>query len=34
LGLGLPGARRLMDEFDIVTEIGEGTTVSMVKWRA
>jgi serine/threonine-protein kinase RsbT len=34
LGLGLPGARRLMDEFDIVTEIGEGTTVSMIKWRA
>ena len=34
LGLGLPGARRLMDEFDIVSEIGEGTTVSMIKWRA
>jgi serine/threonine-protein kinase RsbT len=34
LGLGLPGARRLMDEFDIVTEVGEGTTVSMIKWRA
>jgi serine/threonine-protein kinase RsbT len=33
LGLGLPGARRLMDEFDIVTEVGEGTTVSMIKWR-
>ena len=33
LGLGLPGARRLMDEFDIVTEVGKGTTVSMTKWR-
>jgi len=33
LGLGLPGARRLMDEFDIVTEVGTGTTVSMTKWR-
>jgi anti-sigma regulatory factor (Ser/Thr protein kinase) len=33
LGLGLPGARRLMDEFDIVTGVGEGTTVSMIKWR-
>jgi RNA polymerase sigma factor (sigma-70 family) len=34
LGLGLPGARRLMDEFAIVTEIGRGTTVTMTKWRA
>lgn len=33
LGLGLPGARRLMDEFDIVSEIGTGTTVRMTKWR-
>jgi len=33
LGLGLPGARRLMDEFDLVTEIGKGTTVTMTKWR-
>jgi serine/threonine-protein kinase RsbT len=33
LGLGLPGARRLMDEFDIVSERGEGTTVTMTKWR-
>jgi RNA polymerase sigma factor (sigma-70 family) len=33
LGLGLPGARRLMDEFDIVSEVGEGTTVTMTKWR-
>jgi RNA polymerase sigma factor (sigma-70 family) len=34
LGLGLPGARRLMDEFAIVSEIGRGTTVTMTKWRA
>jgi serine/threonine-protein kinase RsbT len=33
LGLGLPGARRLMDEFDIQTAPGEGTTVIMKKWR-
>ncbi|WP_245159548.1 sigma-70 family RNA polymerase sigma factor [Blastococcus sp. CT_GayMR19] len=33
LGLGLPGARRLMDEFAIMTEIGRGTTVTMTKWR-
>ena len=34
LGLGLPGARRLMDEFDIVSEVGKGTTVTMAKWRS
>lgn len=33
LGLGLPGARRLMDEFEIVSELGRGTTVTMRKWR-
>ena len=33
LGLGLPGARRLMDEFQIASEPGEGTTVTMKKWR-
>jgi len=32
MGLGLPGARRLMDDFEIVSEVGRGTTVSMVKW--
>ena len=32
LGLGLPGARRLMDEFDVDTEVGRGTTVTMTKW--
>jgi serine/threonine-protein kinase RsbT len=33
LGLGLPGARRLMDEFQIASDIDEGTTVTMTKWR-
>jgi len=32
LGLGLPGARRLMDEFEIASEIGKGTTITMRKW--
>lgn len=32
LGLGLPGARRLMDEFAIASELGRGTTISMTKW--
>jgi anti-sigma regulatory factor (Ser/Thr protein kinase) len=32
LGLGLPGAKRLMDEFDIVSLVGGGTEVTMRKW--
>ena len=32
LGIGLPGARRLMDEFAIASAIGTGTTVTMKKW--
>jgi serine/threonine-protein kinase RsbT len=32
LGLGLPGARRLMDDFEIVSQVGVGTTVTMRKW--
>lgn len=32
LGLGLPGAKRLMDEFDIVSQVGKGTTIVMKKW--
>src|SRR5260370_598032 len=32
LGLGLPGAKRLTDEFEIVSEVGKGTTVRMKKW--
>lgn len=33
LGLGLPGARRLMDEFDVTSHADQGTTVTMTKWR-
>ena len=33
LGLGLPGVRRIMDEFDIQTAPGRGTTVTMSMWR-
>jgi serine/threonine-protein kinase RsbT len=32
LGLGLSGSRRLVDSFDITTEVGRGTTVRIVKW--
>lgn len=32
LGFGLPGARRLMDDFEIVSEPGKGVTVTMTKW--
>ena len=32
LGLGLSGARRLVDEFDIDTAVGHGTTISVIKW--
>ena len=33
LGLGLPGTKRLMDEFVIESEVGVGTRVTMQKWR-
>ncbi len=32
LGLGLPGVRRLMDEFEIQSEPGKGTVVTLWKW--
>ncbi|WP_155373427.1 ATP-binding protein [Catellatospora vulcania] len=32
LGLGLSGARRLVDEFELDTAVGSGTTVAVVKW--
>jgi serine/threonine-protein kinase RsbT len=32
LGLGLPGARRLVDDFDIETAPGQGTKVTLVMW--
>jgi serine/threonine-protein kinase RsbT len=33
LGLGLPGARRLVDEFNIESEPNHGTTVTLVMWQ-
>lgn len=33
LGLGLPGVRRIMDEFEIDSEPGQGTTIKVVKWQ-
>jgi len=33
LGLGLPGVRRLMDEFDLQSRVGRGTTVAVKKWK-
>jgi serine/threonine-protein kinase RsbT len=33
LGLGLPGARRLMDDFELASDPDTGTTVTMKKWR-
>lgn len=32
LGLGLPGVKRIMDELDIVSRVGRGTTVVAKKW--
>ena len=32
MGLGLSGAKRLVDEFDITTEVGRGTSVTATKW--
>jgi len=34
LGIGLPGVRRLMDEFTISSQPGHGTTVTVKKWKA
>src|SRR5215207_8685960 len=33
LGLGLPGTRRLVSEFDIQSTLGKGTTVTIIKWK-
>jgi len=33
LGVGLGGARRLVDEFDITSRVGEGTRVSITRWK-
>ena len=32
LGLGLPGTKRLVSEFDIKSKVGEGTIVTIIKW--
>lgn len=34
LGLGLPGAKRLMDEMEIESAVGKGTRVTVKKWRS
>ncbi|SFX75557.1 serine/threonine-protein kinase RsbT [Cytophaga hutchinsonii ATCC 33406] len=33
MGLGLPGTKRLMNEFNITSEVGVGTTVTVIKWK-
>lgn len=33
LGLGLPGTKRLVNEFDIKSKVGEGTTVTITHWK-
>ncbi len=33
LGIGLPGTKRLVNEFDIKSTVGVGTTVSIIKWK-
>jgi serine/threonine-protein kinase RsbT len=32
LGKGLPGSKRLVDEFDIQSEVGKGTRVTVIRW--
>jgi serine/threonine-protein kinase RsbT len=34
LGIGLPGVRRLMDEFELASEPGVGTIVTVTKWKS
>jgi serine/threonine-protein kinase RsbT len=33
LGLGLPGAKRLVNDFELHTEVGKGTRVSVTRWK-
>lgn len=33
LGLGLPGTKRLVSEFNIQSEVSKGTTVTVIKWK-
>jgi serine/threonine-protein kinase RsbT len=32
LGVGLPGTKRVMDEFELASAVGKGTTITMKKW--
>jgi len=34
LGIGLPGARRLVNEFEMTSTVGVGTCVTIVRWKA
>ena len=34
LGLGLGGAKRLVDEFSLISEVGVGTAVEITKWKS
>ncbi|GFE68962.1 anti-sigma regulatory factor [Chroococcus sp. FPU101] len=33
LGMGLSGAKRLMNEFEIISQVGVGTKIAMTKWK-
>ena len=33
MGIGLPGAKRLVNEFDLASAPGEGTSVTIVRWK-
>ena len=33
LGIGLPGAKRLVNEFEILSHVGKGTTITIIKWK-
>jgi serine/threonine-protein kinase RsbT len=33
LGMGLPGTKRLVNEFDIQSELGKGTTITIIRWK-
>lgn len=33
LGLGLGGAKRLVNEFDVTSKVGEGTRITVVRWK-
>ncbi len=33
MGLGLGGSKRLVNEFEIVTKVGEGTRITITRWR-